>query len=48
MLDGVPIYVPYTGTIDLGKFAIEDVNTITVEPNLSSILYGPNGVRPEQ
>jgi len=44
MLDGVPIYLPYTGTIDLGKFIIEDVSSITIEPSTASILYGPNAL----
>jgi len=44
MLDGVPIYVPYDGVLDLDKFAVEDVGAITIASGLSSVLYGPNAL----
>jgi iron complex outermembrane receptor protein len=40
--DGIPIYVPYDGNIDLSRFTTFDLSQITVSKALTSVLYGPN------
>ncbi len=40
--DGIPIYVPYDGYIDLGKLPTGAVSQIIVSKGISSALYGPN------
>lgn len=44
MLDGVPIYVPYDGLVDLGQIPISAVSKITVTEGNASVLYGPNSL----
>ncbi|SDL40873.1 iron complex outermembrane recepter protein [Pedobacter sp. ok626] len=41
-IDGIPIYVPYDGYVDLARFTTFDVSTISVEKGFSSIAYGAN------
>lgn len=41
-LDGVPIYVPYDGNIDLGRLTTFDLSSISVSKGFTSVLYGPN------
>jgi iron complex outermembrane recepter protein len=41
-VDGIPVYVPYDGTVDLHRFTTFDVSQITVSKGFSSVLYGPN------
>lgn len=41
-LDGIPIYVPYDGYPDLGRFNTFDLANITISKGFSSVLYGPN------
>ncbi len=43
-LDGIPIYVPYDGNIDLSRFLTSDVAEIQVSKGVSSPLLGPNGL----
>jgi iron complex outermembrane recepter protein len=43
-LDGIPVYVPYDGYVDLRRFTTADVAEITVAKGFSSILYGPNAL----
>ncbi|HOI28922.1 MAG TPA: TonB-dependent receptor [Melioribacteraceae bacterium] len=40
--DGVPIYVPYDGLVDLNKIPIVAVNKISVNKSIPSMLYGAN------
>jgi iron complex outermembrane receptor protein len=40
--DGVPIYVPYDGNFDYGRFLTADIGEITVSKGFSSVLYGAN------
>jgi iron complex outermembrane receptor protein len=40
--DGVPIYVPYDGNVDINRFTTYDLSQITVSKAQTSILYGPN------
>ncbi len=41
-LDGIPVYTPYEGYIDLGRFLLQDLSKISVSKGVSSVLYGPN------
>lgn len=41
-IDGVPVYVPYDGNVDLSRFGVDYVSEITVSRGLASVLYGPN------
>jgi len=41
-IDGVPVYVPYDGVVDLARFGVDYVSQIVVSKGLASLLYGPN------
>ena len=41
-IDGVPVYVPYDGNVDLARFGVDYVSKIIVGKGLASLLYGPN------
>ena len=41
-VDGVPLYVPYDGYVDLGRFTTFDLAEINVAKAGASLLYGPN------
>jgi len=41
-MDGVPVYVPYDGYVDLGRFTPFDLAQINVSKGFASILYGAN------
>ncbi|WP_400194340.1 TonB-dependent receptor plug domain-containing protein [Hymenobacter sp. B81] len=43
-LDGVPVYVPYDGYVDLARFTTADLAEIRVEKGFASLLYGPNAL----
>jgi len=43
-MDGIPIYVPYDGYVDLSRFTTADISKIEVSKGYSSILYGPNAL----
>jgi iron complex outermembrane receptor protein len=43
-LDGIPIYVPYDGYVDLTRFLTGDIAEIEVAKGYSSPLSGPNGL----
>ncbi len=43
-LDGVPIYIPYDGYADIGRFLSSDIAEIDVAKGYSSPLLGPNGL----
>lgn len=40
--DGIPIYVPYDGYPDLGRFTTFDLSEVVVAKGFTSVLYGPN------
>ena len=42
--DGIPIYIPYDGYVDLARFTTADLSKIEVSKGFSSILYGPNAM----
>lgn len=41
-IDGIPVYVPYDGYVDLGRFTTSDLSAIQVAKGYSSVSYGPN------
>ena len=41
-VDGVPVYVPYDGYVDMGRFTTVDLSQINVSKGFASILYGAN------
>ena len=41
-IDGVPVYVPYDGYVDLARFTTFNLSKIEVEKGGASVLYGPN------
>lgn len=43
-LDGVPVYVPYDGYPDLGRFTTFNLSEVVVSKGFTSVLYGPNTV----
>jgi iron complex outermembrane receptor protein len=43
-LDNIPIYIPYDGYADMGRFLTGNVSEIQVAKGYSSPLQGPNGL----
>ncbi|MCL4783497.1 MAG: TonB-dependent receptor [Bryobacterales bacterium] len=43
-IDGIPVYVPYDGYVDLDRFLTYDVSEIQVTKGFTSPLYGPNAL----
>ncbi len=41
-LDGIPVYVPYDGLVDLGRFLTTGLAELRVETGDASLLYGAN------
>jgi len=41
-IDGIPVYVPYDGYVDLGRFTTADLAAIQVAKGFSSVAYGAN------
>lgn len=41
-LDGVPLYVPYDGYVDLARYNTFNLSEINVSKGYSSMLFGPN------
>ncbi|MFZ2268945.1 MAG: TonB-dependent receptor [Azonexus sp.] len=41
-VDGIPVYVPYDGYVDLARFTTFDLSRIEVAKGFSSMVYGPN------
>lgn len=41
-LDGVPLYVPYDGYVDLARYNTLNLSQISVAKGYSSVLFGPN------
>ncbi len=42
--DGIPIYIPYDGYIDLGMLTSSDISNITISSGTGSLQYGPNAL----
>lgn len=43
-VDGIPVYVPYDGYVDMDRFLTFDVSEMEVSKGFSSPLYGPNAL----
>lgn len=43
-IDGIPVYVPYDGYVDFGRFSTFDLAAIQVVKGFSSVAYGPNAI----
>jgi iron complex outermembrane recepter protein len=43
-IDGMPVYVPYDGYIDLARLQTANLSKITVSKGFSSMLYGANAM----
>jgi len=41
-IDGIPVYVPYDGNFDFGRFLTNDIAEIDISKGFSSIAYGAN------
>lgn len=41
-IDGIPVYVPYDGYVDFGRFTTADLAAIQVAKGFSSVVYGAN------
>ncbi|GAB3990188.1 TonB-dependent receptor [Spirosoma daeguense] len=41
-IDGIPVYVPYDGYVDLARFTTFDLAEVNVAKGFSSVTYGPN------
>lgn len=41
-IDGIPVYIPYDGYSDLGRFTTADISEINVAKGYSSVMYGHN------
>ncbi len=41
-IDGIPVSIPYDGSIDFGRFLTADVGAIQLAKGFSSVAYGPN------
>lgn len=44
LIDGIPVYVPYDGYVDLARFTTFDLAAIQVSKGYTSVLYGPNAL----
>ncbi len=43
-IDGIPVYVPYDGYVDMDRFLTFDIGEMQVSKGFSSPLYGPNAL----
>jgi len=43
-VDGIPVYVPYDGYVDLERFLTAGVSQIEIAKGFTSPLYGPNAI----
>ncbi len=43
-IDGIPIYVPYDGNVDLSRLLTPGLSEIVVTKGLGSLMYGPNNM----
>ena len=41
-IDGIPVYVPYDGNFDYGRFLTSDIAQIDISKGYSSVAYGAN------
>lgn len=43
-VDGIPVYVPYDGVVDLDRFLLAASGGVVVNSGFSSLTYGPNAL----
>lgn len=43
-IDGIPVYVPYDGYVDLSRFLTKNISAIDVSKGFSSLVYGTNSM----
>lgn len=43
-VDGIPVYVPYDGNVDLSRFLADGFEQMVVTKGLGSLMYGPNNM----
>ncbi|MGB9605761.1 MAG: TonB-dependent receptor plug domain-containing protein, partial [Bryobacteraceae bacterium] len=43
-VDGIPVYVPYDGYLDLDRFLTAGISEIEIAKGFTSPLYGPNAI----
>jgi outer membrane cobalamin receptor len=43
-IDGIPVYFPYEGELDLNQIPTASIEKITISKGMPSILYGPNSM----
>ena len=43
-IDGIPVYVPYDGYVDLDRFVTDDLSEVRVTKGMTSALIGPNAL----
>jgi len=41
-IDGIPVYVPYDGNVDMGRFDTFDMSELSISKGYSPVIYGPN------
>lgn len=41
-IDGIPVYVPYDGNLDMGRFDTFDLGELSISKGYSPVVYGPN------
>ena len=44
LIDGIPVYVPYDGYVDLARFTTFDLAEVQVSKGYTSVVYGPNAL----
>lgn len=44
LIDGIPVYVPYDGYVDLARFTTFDLSEVNVSKGYTSVIYGPNAM----
>lgn len=44
LIDGIPVYIPYDGYVDLARFTTFDLAEINVSKGYTSVIYGPNAL----
>jgi iron complex outermembrane receptor protein len=44
LIDGIPVYIPYDGYVDLARFTTFDLAAVQVSKGYTSVIYGPNAL----
>ncbi len=44
LIDGIPVYIPYDGYVDLARFTTFDLSEVNVSKGYTSVIYGPNAL----